>query len=152
MAPAVDAVAPQTNAFADKGVVGSVEGRQTSLPNSAGPTADPLRATPLADPFPGPVAQGFGLTKDPKMNALGFGKDQRPAQIVRSGLRRRGRKGVGDKEEEKGSVTNGNHHDCVLSPAPLADPKKKAAGPTPAAQPRELRASCSPCLGRTLSD
>jgi hypothetical protein len=49
----------------------------------------PLRATLLAEPFPGTVAQGVSLPKVREMNALIVGRNQRPPQISRLDLRGR---------------------------------------------------------------
>jgi hypothetical protein len=56
------------------------------LCNSAESAEKLRRATLLAEPFPGAVAQEISLQKVREMNALGFGQNQRGEQISRSGL------------------------------------------------------------------
>jgi hypothetical protein len=47
----------------------------------------PRRATLLAEPFPGTVAQGVSLPKVQEMKALSVGQNQRAAQIRALGIR-----------------------------------------------------------------
>jgi hypothetical protein len=68
-----------------KAVGDIVDSRHCDLPNSAENAEKLLRATLLAEPFPGTVAQGVSLPKMQEMKALSFGQNQRAAQIRRLG-------------------------------------------------------------------
>ena len=67
----------------------TVDGTAFPFANSAESAEKPLRATLLAEPFPGTVAQGVSLPKMREMNEISFGQNRRAAQIKVLGARGR---------------------------------------------------------------